>query len=95
MTVCRSRPGLVSTVFAAAGYRHVREVYREAQIRGERVDDRGSRLRLDLPGRATADAVEVAMNLLRKNVVLLAAVRPVAVPDKTEGLQDIESSIHG
>lgn len=58
--------------------------------------DQGGRLvGTDLPGRAAADAVQVAVGGLGLDVELLATVRTVAVAQEPELLEDVERSIDG
>ena len=71
------------------------EIDRERPLAFERLDE-GRRLVLaDLPGRAAADAMEMAVRGDGADVELLAAVGAVAVAEQAELLEDVQGPIDG
>ena len=91
----RQRRKTSATGPAAPDDGDVGQVDREAAGTLERGHDRGTLVGTDLPGRAAGPAVEVPMLGIREDVVLLAAVRAVAVAHDAQLLEDIERPVDG
>ena len=69
------------------------EVHGKAQLQSERLDYGGAGFRADLPGSSTADAVEVAVDPLREDVILLSAAWAVAVADQPKVFEHVEGAV--
>ena len=74
---------------------HVGEVDGEAEVGGQRIHDDRAGFRPNLPGLATAGAVHMPVDVLGQDVVVLAAVRAMAMFDQPELLQHVQRSIDG
>jgi hypothetical protein len=71
----------------------MRQVNREAEVGGQRIDDRRPGLRPYLPGGPAGDTIQMAVDLVREDVILLSAVRTVAVFHQAEVLEEIEGPV--